>query len=283
MNRLGWLSLSLIAFAANSILCRLALENPDIDAVSFSLIRLFSGALTLVLLLLITRELRFSWQDIISSSRFISISFLLIYTFCFSFAYLSLDTATGALLLFGTVQLFILGANFLQGHRLNGREWLGFALACLGFLLLVLPYVSTPDALGLALMIFAGVGWAIYTLKGKNSQQALADTGINFLGAAILAIPISLMIAFSLDIQLHSSQKGLLAAIASGSLASGIGYAIWYKTLPLITHLQAASSQLLVPVLAGIGGILFLQETLTSLILIAGSILLLGIFIIIRR
>ncbi|MGH1439938.1 MAG: DMT family transporter [Cellvibrionaceae bacterium] len=294
---------ALTAFAANSILCRYALGDSNIDPISFTLIRLISGAAMLALLLVITsrqnkntlftkgsetfspkaRAVSLKTVALSVKKRAVNAAYLFIYAITFSFAYITLDTATGALILFGVVQLCMLGHAFIKGQSLTKREWLGFTITIIGFLLLTLPYVSTPSLGGLVLMVVAGIAWAFYTLKGKDSDKALNDTSINFIIASVLAIPICALLLISFDIGLIITPTGVLAAIASGALASGLGYAIWYAALPLITTAQAASSQLLVPVIAAIGGLLFLQETLSLLIIIAGMIMLGGIYLMIRR
>jgi len=276
---------ALIAFAANSILSRYALGAHNIDPISFTTIRLLSGAVALGLLLFVRSRTSLSIQSVftITKSSIMGASYLLLYAVTFSFAYITLNTATGALLLFGTVQLCMMSIGFIKGQRLSQRECLGFALACIGFLLLTLPYVQTPSLSGLVLMTLSGVAWALYTLAGKNSDKPLNDTATNFIIASVLLIPLSTALFFLLDTELILSDKGILAAIASGALASGLGYAIWYMALPLLSTAQAASSQLLVPVIAAVGGLLLLQEPLSLLIIVSGLVMLSGIYLMVQR
>ncbi len=283
IRQLCLVSLALTAFAANSILCRYALYGESgnggwIDPASFTAIRLFSGAITLVLLV-------FIFQRGLSKparQNYLGAIFLLIYAVTFSFAYISLDTATGALILFGTVQLLMITFSLIKGQRLNKREWIGFSIACCGFLFLTLPHVSAPSWSGLLLMVISGFGWAFYTLNGKGSTQPLMDTALNF-SLAIIPALLPVIVLIAIDTELQLSTNGILFAVASGALASGIGYAIWYAVLPSITTTQAATSQLLVPIIAGIGGILLLQEPLSSSLLISGLLILGGVYLVVNK
>ncbi|MGH1486238.1 MAG: DMT family transporter [Cellvibrionaceae bacterium] len=266
--------LALTAFAGNSILCRYGLHGNLIDPASFTLIRLASGAFTLLIIILISQ------QGISKPERrhWLGASYLFLYAATFSFAYISLDTATGALILFGTVQITMIGFSLLKGQRLSKHEWAGLLIACLGFLLLTLPHLTAPSWQGLALMLVSGIGWALYTLNGKGSTRPLMDTTLNF----ILATPVALLLLFLNET--HSlSTAGVITAIASGALASGLGYAIWYAVLPHITTTQAASSQLFVPVIAAIGGLLFLAEPLTLVLVLASLLILGGIYLVIKQ
>jgi drug/metabolite transporter (DMT)-like permease len=265
--------LALIAFAGNSILCRYGLRGDLIDPATFTLIRLLSGAITLALIVFISRQSIKAPQK----QHYLGASYLFLYAATFSFAYISLDTATGALILFGTVQITMIGLSLIKGQRLSKKEWLGLSIACSGFLLLTLPHLTTPSWQGLMLMLASGIGWALYTLNGKGSKQPLVDTALNFL----LAAPIGLILII-LNTNSILSTAGIITAITSGALASGIGYAIWYAVLPYITTTQAATSQLFVPVIAAIGGLLFLAEPLTLLLLISSILILGGIYLVIQ-
>jgi drug/metabolite transporter (DMT)-like permease len=294
---------ALVAFAANSILCRYALKplgleanileptileqgtsgiNTLIDPISFTLIRLFSGAVILLLLILFRRKRAVTRLKPSKGNR-LGAFYLTFYAITFSLAYISLDTATGALILFGTVQLCMISVALLKGQRLNQRELIGYSIAFAGFLLLTLPHITAPSALGLMLMIIAGVGWAFYTLNGKASTEPLTDTMINLCISSLMMTPIGLALFLLPDFSLHITVNGAVAAIASGALASGIGYAIWYTALPLITTTQAATAQLLVPIIAAIGGIVLLGESISFLLIIAGVIMLSGIYLLIRK
>lgn len=298
---------ALIAFAANSILCRYALKpiesdnfsaeqialntnslgSPDtdiaaVDPVSFTLIRLFSGA-AILLLLILFRKKRSIVRLKPSKKNRLGAFCLAFYAITFSLAYITLDTATGALILFGTVQLCMISVALLKGQRLSQREWIGYGIALVGFLLLTLPHVTAPSALGLVLMIIAGVGWALYTLNGKQSTEPLTDTMINLCIASLIMTPVGAALFLLPNFSVHITANGALAAIASGTLASGIGYAIWYTALPLISTTQAATAQLLVPIIAAIGGILLLGESISLLLIIAGITMLSGIYLLIKK
>lgn len=263
--------LALIAFAANSVLCRLALGENTIDASSFTVIRLISGALVLLAILIISNNK----TSLPSKGSWFSSSMLFLYAITFSFAYITLDTGTGALILFGSVQITMIMLSVISGNRLHITEWLGVSVAFAGFVYLVLPGVSAPSITGFVLMAVAGVAWGIYTLKGKSSINPLSDTTYNF----IRATPIVMVL---LIVTMHNAQyssDGILLAILSGSVASGIGYTIWYIALGGLTATQAAVVQLSVPVIAAFGGVIFVAEVITlrltlSALLILGGILL---------
>lgn len=264
--------LALLAFAANSVLCRLALGTLSIDAASFTAVRLVSGALTLVVLLALRhRQGRLSALVLAGSWR--GASFLWLYAASFSFAYVQLDTATGALLLFGTVQLTMIITSLLRGERLTGLEWLGLWMAVGGFLYLVVPGLTAPTRLGFMLMVISGIAWGFYTLNGRGSSQPLADTTGNFVRAA----PFALLLYLPFTDSILMSSHGFWLAVASGALASGIGYALWYSVLPALSGIQASVLQLSVPILAAVGGALIVLEPLTTQLLIATGLLLGGI------
>jgi drug/metabolite transporter (DMT)-like permease len=267
-----YVCLALLAFAANSILCRYGLSEGWIDPASFTFIRLLSGAVTLIVLCLISLKK----IDRPKQQHWLGASFLLVYAVTFSFAYISLDTATGALILFGTVQLLMISTSLIKGQRLSATEWCGFTLACIGFLILTAPHVTQPSWSGLFLMIIAGLGWGLYTLNGKGSKQPLMDTALNF---SIATVPAVLLFVFITE--LHITTVGVFIAIASGALASGIGYAVWYAALPHLTTTQAATSQLLVPVIAGLGGVLLLNEAISLSLTIAACLVLGGVYLVI--
>ncbi|WP_394168579.1 DMT family transporter [Saccharospirillum alexandrii] len=264
--------LALLAFAANSVLCRLALGTLSIDAASFTAVRLVSGALTLVVILALRhRQERLSALVLAGSWR--GAGFLWLYAASFSFAYVQLDTATGALLLFGTVQLTMIITSLLRGERLTGLEWLGLWMAVGGFLYLIVPGLTAPTRLGFMLMVISGIAWGFYTLNGRGSSQPLADTAGNFVRAAPFALLLYLPFTDSILISSH----GFWLAVASGALASGIGYALWYSVLPALSGIQASVLQLSVPILAAVGGAVIVLEPLTTQLLIATGLLLGGI------
>jgi drug/metabolite transporter (DMT)-like permease len=258
---------ALVAFAFNSILCRLALGAETIDAASFTLIRLISGAVTLVAISLFfekkeSNEKRGNW---------FSAFFLFAYAICFSFAYVNLTTGTGALVLFGSVQATMIFAALIKGERPKILEWLGLILALGGLIYLVFPGLSSPPILSSALMATAGIAWGFYTLRGKGSQNPLADTMGNF----VRAVPMIILSSLPFIYQIKLSSGGILLAVLSGAIASGIGYSVWYAALKFHTATRAAILQLSVPALAATGGVVFLAETV-ALRLVMATILILG-------
>lgn len=258
-------ALAMLAFAGNSLLCRLALRETAIDAASFTAIRLLSGALMLCLLLQMRQQ-----RSAISGSWGGACA-LFTYAACFSFAYLQLDAGAGALLLFGAVQLSMLLWGLYQGERLNLPGVAGTLLASAGLLALLFPGADAPQPKAAILMLLAGVAWGAYSVLGRNQGEALAVTAGNFLRST----PMAMLLALALLPRLHWDNHGLLYAMLSGALTSGIGYAIWYKALPGLGASQAATVQLSVPAIALLGGSLLLDEELT-LRLLLGSIAILG-------
>jgi drug/metabolite transporter (DMT)-like permease len=265
--------LTLVAFAGNSLLCRLALRHTGIDAASFTTIRLVSGA---AILWLIARGRP---VDAAGRGNWGSAFALFAYAAAFSFAYLHLTVATGALLLFGAVQGTMIGYGIWKGERLRFLHIAGILLAILGLVGLLLPGLSAPPLGSSMLMLAAGVAWGIYTLRGKNAGDPTKVTAGNFLRAAPMAVVLSL-----LTLQ-HAvlDQAGLGYALASGALASGIGYVIWYAVVPQLKTSTAATLQLSVPVIAAVGGILFLGEPITIRLLLASATVLGGIALVVLR
>jgi drug/metabolite transporter (DMT)-like permease len=261
--------LALICFAANSVLCRLALGTRAIDAASFTSLRLFSGSLILLVIWLLNKGGRNSS----SKGSWLGSAMLFIYAITFSFAYITLETGTGALILFGAVQISIILLSMLSGNRLRPIEWLGICAAFGGFAYLVLPGVSTPSALGFILMTLAGIAWGAYTLIGRGSQNPLADTAFNF----IRTLPaVALLLVLTLA-NASLSARGVFLAALSGAVASGIGYVIWYSALRGLTSTMAAVVQLFVPVIAALGGIAFMPEAVTLRLIMASALILGGI------
>lgn len=264
--------IALIAFAANSVLCRLALGQGAIDAAAFTAIRITSGAILLLTIFYLQNQAKRSEQQTTQArGSWLSAGMLFLYAAPFSFAYLTLDTGTGALILFGAVQLTMILAALHQGNKLHYLEWAGLITAFAGFVYLVLPGVSAPPLEGFLLMSLAGVGWGLYTIRGKGSQNPLADTTFNFARAVPLAI---LLLVFALK-QMHVSSTGMFLAIASGAIASGLGYTIWYMALRGLSTSQAAVVQLSVPIIAAFGGVVFVAESITMRLIVA-SVLILG-------
>jgi len=262
-------TLAMIAFAANSVLCRLALDQHKIDAASFSSIRLLSGAAVLVL---ITAFLR-PGEKLSSGGGWLSALLLLSYAISFSFAYLKLGTGTGALILFGAVQITMLSAAIIAGERPAFFEWTGFILGIGGLAYLVLPGLYAPSIAGSMLMIVSGISWGIYSLRGAKTNSPLVETRGNFLRTAPFAICLAL-IAFPFSMV---SKEGVLYAVMSGAIASGLGYVVWYFALGRLLSSQAAIVQLSVPVIAAVGGVLFLSEQVTMRLVIAAIMTLGGI------
>ena len=223
--------------------------------------------------MLITLSYFFSKGSSGKRGNWLSAFFLFAYAICFSFAYISLTAGTGALILFGCVQLTMIAAALFKGERPGALEWIGLAAALGGLVYLVFPGLSSPPPVSSALMAGAGIAWGFYTLRGKGSGDPLADTTGNF----IRSVPMVILISIPIISQMHLSGRGVLLAILSGAVASGVGYTIWYAALKHITATRAAIVQLSVPVIAAIGGVLFLAETATTRLWIAGALILGGI------
>jgi len=268
---------ALVCFAANSVLCRLALGSGAADAAGFTSLRLFSGALVLWLLLRVTESGKAPGAK---GGSLRGGAALFLYAACFSFAYLKLDTATGALILFASVQLSLVGAALLGGHRQGACEWCGLGLSLGGVLFLMLPGAGAPSFSGFVLMGLAGIAWGLYCLFGRSSASPLRDTAGNFV---LTLLPSALLvIAQALFGSLHMDAQGLVLSVASGALASGLGYALWYRALPALGSLQAGVLQLSVPLLAAGGGLLFLCEPLGPRLLVSSLLILGGIALVFR-
>jgi drug/metabolite transporter (DMT)-like permease len=258
-------ALAMIAFAGNSLLCRAALKDTTIDAATFTTIRMVSGAAALWIIVRVrdgARPLEGNW---------LSGFWLVAYAVAFSFAYLTLTAATGALLLFGAVQATMIGVGLWKGERFSRLQLAGLALALAGLAGLLLPGVAAPPPLGAALMLFAGLAWGFYSLRGRGAGDATRVTTGNFVRAvpfAVLASVLSLAHA-------SADTEGVMLAIASGAITSGVGYAIWYTALPHLKATIAATVQLSVPPIAAIGAVLLLGESIT-LRLVACSVAILG-------
>lgn len=258
---------AMVAFAGNSILCRLALSSTSIDPASFTSVRLLSGAGTLLLLLTLQKgrsEIAGNW---------ISATALLAYAAAFSFAYVNLSAATGALLLFGSVQATMIGAGLLQGERLSGKQSLGLAIALLGLAALLLPGLAAPPLPAAALMGGGGVVWGLYSLRGRRAAHPIAETAGNFLRATPLALLLSLLFWKEANWDL----TGVFYGILSGAIASGLGYALWYAVLPALRSTTSATLQLSVPAIAAIGGALALSEPIAARTALASLAILGGV------
>ena len=263
--------LAVIAFAGNSLLCRLALKQTGIDAASFTFIRIVSGAVVLWLIVRLrggTRSAAGSWSSALA---------LFAYAACFSFAYARLSAATGALLLFGAVQATMIGYGLWGGERLRPRQVAGLLCAFAGLIGLLLPGLAAPPLHGAVLMLGSGIAWGIYSLRGKGAGDPIGVTAGNFLRAVPLAAGLSIAMLpwASLD------SAGFWYAILSGALTSGVGYVIWYAALRGLNATTAATVQLSVPVIAAAGGIMLLGESITPRLLIASAAILGGVALVI--
>jgi len=268
-------ALALIAFAGNSVLCRLALSDGSIHPAGFTGIRLVSGALTLFALVWLlntdkkrsTLSVKPGWTAPLA---------LFTYAALFSFAYISLDTGVGALILFGSVQITMVVISLFNGYRLSFSEVLGLLVACSGLVYLVFPELTQPSIVGFIMMSISGVAWAVYTVLGQGSQNPLSDTASNF----IKSIPFAVLLCLPFIVDLSATPRTWLLAISSGAITSGVGYAIWYAALPSLRTNQAGVMQLFVPVIAAAGGVLFSNEVLTFRLVVSSLLTLGGILIV---
>ena len=277
---------ALIAFAANSLLCRMALVDGAIDAWNFTAIRLLSGAACLGLIMTLQahylKRNRLKRTDLKYTENldctvlkdkgdWLSTISLVIYALCFSVAYQALDTGTGALILFAVVQLTMIGWGIYNKEKLNRVQWLALLIAFIGFMYLMLPSATTPSLSGALTMAISGVAWGVYSIRGKTCVSPLRTTGFNFL-RSLVAVPILALVGMSYLTDI--SMKGVILGAASGAIASGIGYSIWYVAMPLLKTTKSAVVQLCVPILAAIMGVVFLSEQLTLEFIIASSVIL---------
>ena len=262
--------LALVAFAANSVLCRLALKGELIDSVSFTSIRLVSAAAVLFLISRFSKEkkesncMKHSWRSGLA---------LYLYTISFSAAYLSVSAGTGALLLFGAVQITMLLAAWRAGERMGTGQWVGFAIAIVGLVYLLLPSSTAPNLVSACLMVISGIAWGSYSIAGRGETAPITMTANNFLWAAPMALVTS-AISFS---QASVELNGMMLALGSGVITSGFGYGIWYLVLPMLSTTHAAMLQLLVPPLATFGGVIFISEQFTLRMGIASFLVLGGV------
>ncbi|MDE2384233.1 MAG: DMT family transporter [Alphaproteobacteria bacterium] len=266
-------ALALLAFAGNSLLCRQALKATALDAASFTTIRLVSAAVSLAMLVLVTRRTvprKGDWPSGLA---------LFAYAAAFSLAYVQLSAGTGALLLFGAVQLTMIGYGLLRGERLVALQVLGLALACAGLVGLVLPGLSAPPLASSAMMLAAGVAWGAYSLRGRGAGDPLGATAGNFLRTVPMTLVFSLIFLAGAKLD----NLGVAYALASGVITSGLGYAVWYSVLPSLKATQAASLQLSVPVIAAAGAILLLGEQPSWRLAGASLAILLGIWLVIQN
>jgi len=267
---------SMLAFAANSLLCRMALKQSKIEPEIFTLVRVSSGALTLCLLSKVRREHRSiggSWH---------AAGLLSIYLICFALSYVTLAAGTGALLLFAAVELTMIAAGVMNGERLTAVRSVGACMALAGLVLLFAPGMSAPDPFGALLMVAAGVAWGGYSLLGRGRKNSsISETAGNFIRATLIIICLASCIGTSRH-HFHCNMPGLIEAVIAGALASGLGYALWYSALPSLSAVNAASVQLSVPVIATLGAAMFLGEHLAWRTNLASIVVLAGIACVIR-
>ncbi|HAU92920.1 MAG TPA: EamA family transporter [Alteromonas sp.] len=264
-------ALAMTAFAANSLLCRMALVETDIDPASFTFWRLTSGALMLTLLVVMRN------QKPLQEGNMASAIALFVYAAGFSFAYISMTTGAGALLLFGAVQVTMISWGLFKGERMSALQWGGFLLALVGLILLLLPNAAVPQLSSALMMLAAGIAWGVYSLKGKGAKFPIEATAGNFIRSTPLALV--LLVIFWPGGEFHA--EGMAYAVASGAIASALGYALWYSILVHIAAIKAATLQLSVPVLAVFAGWLFLDEPVTLRIILSSLAVIGGVAMVI--
>jgi len=257
---------AMLAFAANSLLCRLALQQGLVDPASFASIRLVAGAITLAVIVRLRTD-----RPAPGHADWLAAAMLFAYVAFFSFAYLTLPAGTGALILFGAVQVTMFSVGLRSGEMFRPVAWFGLALAVAGLVYLVSPGAAAPPPLGAAMMAIAGVAWGVYSLRGRGVIDPLAATAGNFVRAAPLALVLTLLLATNA----YVDAAGVALAIASGAVTSGIGYVIWYAALSRLSAIRAATVQLSVPLIAAFGGVVLLSEAITPRLL-AASVAILG-------
>jgi drug/metabolite transporter (DMT)-like permease len=268
---------ALFAFAANSVLCRLALNTEQVNPADFTAVRILSAAFTLALLIAIKNKSVIS--NITQYGSQIGALFLFVYAAGFSYAYITLSTATGALILFAAVQFTMLFRGWLVGNKMGYQEYIGILLSLLGFIYFVYPELEKPSLMGCLLMVLAGIAWGMYSLIGAKSTQPLYDTASNFIRLTPIAV-ISLMVMY-FSFGINISLKGLLYTFGSGALASGVGYTVWYQVLPKLKPSIAAVCQLSVPIWAALGGVLLVNEPIDQHLLLSATAILGGILLVI--
>jgi drug/metabolite transporter (DMT)-like permease len=266
---------ALLAFASNSVLCRLALGENAIDPSSFTIIRLISGIIILMAVMQLSEKS--NNVKLKSKGSWLAASMLFIYAIAFSFGYVSLDTGTGALILFGSVQITMIITSVISGNKLHISEWLGLLIAFSGFVYLIIPDLVTPSLMGFMLMTISGVAWGFYTLLGRTSQSPLSDTVYNFLRTSPFIL---VLIFFGLN-DIHLTYTGIVLAVLSGAIASGLGYFVWYIALKGLSVTQAAVVQLFVPIIAATGGVIFTHELITLRLIESSALVLGGILMVI--
>ena len=290
---------ALVAFAANSLLCRMALADNYIDPWNFTILRLLSGAVCLGFVIILhskrlkitvsanldsvenveaksNQQITFIKDTLNDKGSWLSSLSLLVYALCFSLAYVELNTGTGALILFATVQFTMIGWGIYKKERLSLVQWLALAIALTGFVYLMLPSATVPSFTSAFIMALSGIAWGVYSIRGKACVSPLRATGFNFI-RSIVAIPLLLIMSISYFETI--SLQGIILAIISGAITSGLGYCLWYVALPLLKSTQAAVVQFCVPILAALAGFIFLSESLTLRFIIASSVILIAVLV----
>jgi len=270
-------ALTMIAFASNSLLTRGALGNGLIDAPSFTLLRLSTGAVTLALLLSMRSTSAGRGR---SHGSWLSGGWLAGYAVAFTLAYTMIGAGVGALLLFGAVQATMIAAGLAGGERPRVTDWIGLALAMTGLAWLTLYGANRPDGLGAALMVLAGVCWGAYSIAGRRSRDPMANTAGNFWRAALISVAV---LAYPATARGQATPAGMLLAAASGAVASGMGYTLWYSVLPSLGAWRAALVQLTVPVLTGLGAALVLGESISRRLVISAILVGAGVALSLRK
>ena len=274
MRTLLLTAVAMVAFAANSVLCRQALGFGLIDAASFTTVRMISGAMMLALIVLLRRQPRKP-----GTANWKSAAMLFTYMAFFSFAYITLNAGTGALILFGAVQLTMFVYALRGGEDFPLLSWVGLALAVFGLVYLVSPGVTSPDPVGAILMAISGVAWGIYSLIGRGAADPLEATARNF----VYSVPLVLIVSLIFLDQMNFSTHGFVLAVASGAITSGCGYVIWYAVLPSLTAARAATVQLSVPAIAALGGVILLSEAITPRLVLASVATLGGVAMVLAQ
>ena len=261
-------TLALVAFAGNSLLCRMALGPSAIDAASFSTIRIISGAICLWLITVVTQR-----GSVWTQGSWLSAVILFVYAIPFSYAYGLLTAGTGALILFGTVQVTMIGGALVEGERPHARQWIGLLVAIAGLVYLLSPGIASPSPIGAGLMTIAGIGWALYSIQGRGAVDPVAQNGGNFVRTLPMLVIVSVL---ALRFQ-HVETSGAILATLSGAVTTGLGYAVWYSALRGLTATRAALVQLLVPVITVTGGVIFLREPISPRVVLSAAIVIGGI------
>jgi drug/metabolite transporter (DMT)-like permease len=261
MPTVFYTALALGAFAANSVLCRIALSHGAIDAATFTSVRLVAGALTLLAVS------AFGRRKSDHAGSWLSAGLVALYAVPFAFGYTNLTIGTGALILFFSVQATMMGSALWTGERPRPMQWAGLVLAFAGIVYLVLPGLAAPPLTAASLMVLAGCSWGVYSLRGRGSSDPLAQTTTNF----VRAVPFALAANLATVGHLHAETKGVVLALLSGSLASGLGYVVWYQALRGLSAMRAAVVQLSVPVLAAAAGVIFLGEIISARLVVSAA------------